>query len=236
VGQAYLPLNTTVNSSSYTAQGQVLSQVGTVIALQSGPLTDQFFLSFNQLGSATHATLPAMVVPQPILPGPTVADIGVRTFAEINSTLSMLTGVPTTDTAVAATYLAVQQQLPATSTLESFSSANQVGVAQLAIQYCNEAVKSPTYSAALFPGVSFSASTYPAATNAVTSALAARVLGNGSGSQFQGLPAASSVSDELNSLIGTLCTTSACNNQARAQAVTAAACAAAFGSADMLIK
>ena len=40
---------------------------------------------------------------------------------------------------------------------------------------------------------------------------------------------------ELNSLIGKLCTTSACNTPARVQAVTAAACAAAFGSADMLI-
>jgi hypothetical protein len=233
VGQAYLPLSTTVNASSYTSQGQVLSQVGTVIALQSGPLTDQFFLSFNQLGSATHVTVPATVVPQPILPAPAAADIGVRTFAEINSTLSVLTGVPTTDTAVAATYQSVQQQLPATSTLESFSAANQVGVAQLAIQYCNEAVNSPSYSAALFPGVTFNASTFTGAgTSAITSALAARVLGNGLASS----PAASTVTNELGNLITALCTTSACNNMARVQAVTAAACAAAFGSADMLIK
>ena len=40
---------------------------------------------------------------------------------------------------------------------------------------------------------------------------------------------------ELGSLIGNLCATSACNHTARVQAVTAAACAAAFGSADMLI-
>ncbi len=234
VGQAYLPLSTTINSTSYTSQGQVLSQVGTVIALQSGPLTDQFFLSFNQLGSATHVNVPAIVVPQPLLPGPTVADIGVRTFAEINSTLSILTGVPTTDTAVAATYLAVQQQLPPVSTLESFSSANQVGIAQLAISYCNEAVNSTAYSAALFPGVTFNASTYPGSSAAVSSALAAKVLGNGS--QLAGAPATSSVTNELNSLIGTLCTSSACSSTTRAQAVTAAACAAAFGSADMLIK
>jgi len=234
VGQAYLPLNTTVNSTSYTSQGQVLSQVGTVIALQSGPLTDQFFLSFNQLGSAAHVTVPATVVPQPILPGPAVADIGVRTFAEINSTLSVLTGVPTTDAAVTTTYQSVQQQLPAVYTLESFSSANQVGVAQLAIQYCNEAVNSPTYSAALFPGVTFNASTFSGAgTTAITSALAAKVLGNG---QLASSPAASTVTTELGNLITTLCTTSACDNTARVQAVTAAACAAAFGSADMLIK
>ncbi len=186
------------------------------------------------MGSATHVTVPAAVVAQPILPGPVAADIGVRTFAEINSTLSVLTGVPTTDTAVAATYQSVQQQLPATSTLESFSAANQVGVAQLAIQYCNEAVNSPSYSAALFPGVTFNASTFTGAgTSAITSALAAKVLGNG---QLASSPAASTVTNELGNLITALCSTSACNNMARVQAVTAAACAAAFGSADMLIK
>ena len=56
VGQAYIPLNTTVTAAKYTAQGELLSSIGTVIAIQSGPLTDQFFLSFDQLGSKTHVT------------------------------------------------------------------------------------------------------------------------------------------------------------------------------------
>ncbi len=80
-------------------------------------------------------------------PGPVVADIGVKTFAQVNSTLSVLTGVPTTDPNVSATYQAVQQQLPATPTLEAFSSANQVGIAQLAVQYCNVMVNNPSYFA-----------------------------------------------------------------------------------------
>ena len=40
---------------------------------------------------------------------------------------------------------------------------------------------------------------------------------------------------ELTNLINELCTTTACNTTARAQAVTAAACATAFGTAEMLI-
>jgi hypothetical protein len=40
---------------------------------------------------------------------------------------------------------------------------------------------------------------------------------------------------ELDKLISTLCTTTTCSTQARALAVTAAACATAFGSADMMI-
>ncbi|HEY3658641.1 MAG TPA: LamG domain-containing protein [Steroidobacteraceae bacterium] len=231
VGQAYIPLDTTVTAAKYTSQGEVLSTIGTVIAIQSGPLVDQFFLSFDQLGAATHVTTePTPVSAQPIDLAP-VAAIGVRTFAQINSSLSALTGVPTTQSAVFTTYQTVQQQLPAVSTLESFSSANQVGIAQLAIQYCNVAVNTPALAAQLLPGVTLNASTYPGGANQISSALAARVLGSGLSTQ----PAASTVVNELNTLIGTLCTTSPCNTTARTLAVTSAACAAALGSSDMLI-
>ena len=238
VGQAFIPLNTTITSANYTATGQVLSNIGTVIGLQSGPLTDQFFLTFDQLGSHTNVIVEPTPTAPPPAPGPLVADIGVRTFAQVNSTLSRLTGVPTTYSdatlgSVPQVYAAVQQQLPATPTLEAFSSANQVGVAQLAIQYCNIMVNNPTYSAPAFPGVSLTAGLFssPAGVNSVTSALAAKVLGSGLSSQ----PAASTVTTELGNLINTLCTTSACTTTARVQAVAAAACATAFGSADMLI-
>jgi hypothetical protein len=233
VGQAYIPLNTTVTSAAYTPQGEVLSNVGTVIGLQNGPLTDQFFLQFDQLGSHSNAIVDP--VPQtPALPlGPLVADVGVRTFASINSTLSVLTGVPTSNASVAATYLAVQQQLPSLPTLEGFSAADQVGIAQLAIQYCNVMVNTPSYAAQVLPGVVFGPTLFSsqAGINSVTSALASRVLGSGLSSS----PAPSTVTTELGTLIGNLCSTSACNNTARVQAVTAAVCAAAFGSADMLI-
>jgi Concanavalin A-like lectin/glucanases superfamily len=238
VGQAYSTLNTTVTSANYKATGELLSSVGTVIAIQSGPLTDQFFLSFDQLGAKTHVTTEA--APFPIAPvnlAP-VAAVGVRTFAQINSSLSALTGVATTNSAVMQTYTTVQQQLPSDPTLESFSSANQVGVAQLAIQYCNVAVTTPALLQKLLPGVTLSGSLYStqAGIDSVTSALAARVLGTGLSTQ----PLANTLtgaSGELDKMIVKLCTgTVPCaNNVARVTSVTAAACAAALGSADMLI-
>jgi hypothetical protein len=233
VGQAYIPLNTTVTAANYTQQGEVLSNIGTVIGLQNGPLTDQFFLTFDQLGTKSNVVVEPTPVAPPAPLGPVVADIGVRTFAEVNSTLSVLTGVPASQSAVATTYQAVQQQLPPTPTLESFSSADQVGVAQLAIQYCNVMVNTPSLAAQVLPGVTFSSSLFatPAGINSVTSALAARVLGSG----LTSAPAASTVTTELGNLINTLCATTACSTTARVQAVTSAACAAAFGSADMLI-
>jgi len=245
VGQAFIPMNATVTAAGYTAQGEVLSNIGTVIGLQSGPLTDQFFLTFDQLGSQTHVVVEPTPTPPPFAPGPIVADIGVRTFAQINSTLSRLTGVPTTNPAVSSTYLAVQQQLPANPTLEGFSSSNQIGVAQLAIQYCNAAVNSPTLQPQVY-GTTLTANQFTSAggTNVVTSALAARVLGSGLNSQ----PAASTLTGpysaatpttlgtgELTHLIAQLCSDNNCNSLPGTYAVAAAACATALGSADMLI-
>src|SRR6204780_3626118 len=83
-GQAYIPLSTTISASNYTAQGTVLSNIGTVIGLQSGPLTDQFFLTFDKLGSQSHVVVEPTPTPPPFAPGPVVADIGVRTFAQVN--------------------------------------------------------------------------------------------------------------------------------------------------------
>ncbi|HEY4445988.1 MAG TPA: LamG domain-containing protein [Steroidobacteraceae bacterium] len=232
VGQAYIPLNATVSSANFTAHGAVLSTIGTVIGLQSGPLTDQFFLTFDQLGSHSNVVVEPTPTAPPPAPGPVVADVGVRTFAQVNSTLSQLTGVPTTNATVNATYLAVQQQLPSNPTLEGFSSSNQIGIAQLAIQYCNVAVNTPALQSQLF-GTNLTASqfTTPTGINTVTTALASRVLGTGLKSQ----PDPTTVTNELSSLIGKLCQTNSCLTSAGTYAVAAAACATAFGSADMLI-
>src|SRR5450631_583387 len=208
VGQAYIPLNTTVTAARYTATGEVLSTVGTVIGLQSGPLTDQFFLTFDQLGSQTHVVVEPTPATPPFAPGPVAADIGVRTFAQVNSTLSQLTGVPVDNPAVSATYRAVQQQLPSNPTLEGFSSSNQIGVAQLAIQYCNAMVNSPTLQPLLY-GTTLSATQFLSGggISTVTNALAARVLGSASNSQ----PLPATITGELGTLIGKLCTTNSCS-------------------------
>ena len=231
VGQAYIPLNTTVTAANYN-QGEVLSNIGTVIGLQGGPQTDQFFLTFDRLGSHTNVVVEATPTAPGPAPGPVASDIGVKTFAQINSTLSKLTGVPITNSTVNGTYLAVQQQLPPTPTIEAFSSANQVGVAQLAIQYCNVAVNTPSLQAALF-GAPLTASQFTTqpGIDSVTSAIANKVLGTGLHSQ----PAASAVTTELSTLIHTLCTTNSCTTTQGTNAVAAAACATAFGSAEMMI-
>jgi Concanavalin A-like lectin/glucanases superfamily len=251
VGQAYSPLNTTITAANYSAtSGEVLSSVGTVIGLEAGPLTDQFFLQFDTLGTGSDVIVDASPCPPgqasclaPLTLGTPMADVGVRSFAQINSTFSQLTGVPTSNAAVAATYsgsAGVQQQLPAVNTLEAFSSADQVGVAQLAVQYCNQVMTSTTaptaatLQAKVFPGVTFNGSTYPAQTSAVANDLATLAVGSGS---LASQPAASTVATEVTNLIGVLCngSTPCTGNSSRVTAVTIAACAAALGNADVLI-
>jgi hypothetical protein len=245
VGQAYIPLNTTITAANYTSAGEVLSNVGTVIGLESGPAADQFFLQFDLLGTQHDAIVDASPCPagttvctQTLVLGAPAADVGVRTFAQVNSTFSQLTGVPTSNSSVVTTYQSVQQQLPAVSTLEAYSAANQVGVAQLAVQYCNQVMTGPTAAALqqkLFPGVTFSAGLFSSTNgiNSVSGPLANLAVGGGG---LASQPAASSVQTELNNLIGILCTGSTpCTTAARVQAVTTAACAVALGNADVLI-
>ena len=67
----------------------------------------------------------------------------------------------------------------------------------------------------------------------MTGPLAAAAVGNGA---LTSMPAAGTVSTELNNLIGVLCSgSSPCTSTARVQAVTSAACAAALGNAEVLI-
>jgi hypothetical protein len=259
VGQAYTPLNTNITAAGYTAQGEVLSTVGTVIGLESGPLTDQFFLQFDQLGTASDVIVDESPCPvgqntcmQALNLGPVTADMGVRTFAQVNSTFSQLTGIATSNPSVVSTYQSVQQQLPAINTLEAYSSADQVGVAQLAVQYCQQVMGTPTILATVFPGITFSGSTFSTVTaNGVDAAgntkytasgqaaqviadLAALSVGNGTLNQQ---PTTATVTAELTNLVGNLCSgSSGCNgNSSRVVNVTIGACAAALGNADVLI-
>ena len=154
VSQAYANLNTAITDASYDpATGQALSNLGTIIGLEKGPASDEFFLTFELLGAQTNV----VTEPTPLAPTPTdlpqAADIGVRTFDEINLTMSNITTVPTTNSAVASTYALVKTQLPTIEDIATFSAAHEVGVAQLAIQYCDALVENAALRTAYFGAV-----------------------------------------------------------------------------------
>src|SRR5690606_25525100 len=95
VGQAYRMLDTAITDSNYSAAtGQTLSTVGTIIPIEQGPQSDEFFLCFDQLGARSNVCSEfAPAVPRPPLLVPRPSDIGVRTFDQINATMASITGV-----------------------------------------------------------------------------------------------------------------------------------------------
>jgi hypothetical protein len=158
VGQAYRNLNTAVTDAEYTATGQTLSDLGTIIALEKGPESDEFFLTFEVLGNNVNV----VTEPAPLPPGlppllPATSDIGLRTFDEINATMSQITGVGATRTGVKTTFDAIKQQLPSVENIEGFLSAHQMAISQLAIEYCNALVEDNALRTDFFGSFAFTA-------------------------------------------------------------------------------
>ena len=216
VGQAYIPLNTTITAANYTAARGCALAGGNGDRAREWPADRPVLPAIRCARHPEKRDRRGHPAAGDSGPGPPMADVGVRTFAQVNSTLSRLTGVPTNNTSVVSTYQNVQQQLPAINTLEAYSSANQVGVAQLAVQYCAQVMASPALQSAMFPGVNFSnPNLLPGSSSSITGPLAQLAVGGGS---LASQPAAATVSTELNNLIGILCSGSApCNNTARVQ-------------------
>ncbi|MGI9308058.1 MAG: LamG domain-containing protein [Gammaproteobacteria bacterium] len=158
-GQAFANLNVTVNPTDYDVDldQQVLSPLGTIIALEKGPASDEFFLTFEEFNGETNAftDITPTVPSDPTGPGSPSSDIGVRTFEEINSTISAITGVPVTNNAVRLVYDDYLQQLPTVEAIDAFLPSHQMAIAQLAMTSCSELVDSnPGY----FSGFNFSQS------------------------------------------------------------------------------
>jgi cytochrome c553 len=244
VGQSYIPLNTTVTTANYSStSGQLLSGVGAVIALQNGPASDQFFLSFAQIGSQTHVyTDPTYAVPAPV-PGPQAPDMGVRTFERLTQTMAKLTGVPMIDTNVSTVYASVVSALPPVPDLTAFSAANQTAISQLAIAYCSEMVNTrgtavfgagfdPTQGGSYFAGPINSNSNR----DAVINALYTNLVGGTTTANLATQPSFASVQAELDGLITNLTPANYANTPNRSGVVTKAACAALLGSASTLVQ
>ena len=98
--------------------------------------------------SSTPAVTPAKIY---------LADVGVKSFLQINATMSVLTGVPKSRDSVAAEFDKVKSQLPTTNDAASFSGTSQGAIAKLAIAYCDAAIEDAALRANLIPGFNFAA-------------------------------------------------------------------------------
>lgn len=243
VGQVFANLDTQISASAMVDGRQTLSTLGTIVEMKQGPEQDQFFLTFDQIGSNRYSRTP-VVVPPPAVPAdiPGQAHIGLRNFAEINATLSAMTGVSKTNTAVKATYTKVEQQLPTLTNIEGFLAAQQMGITQLAVSYCNALVNDTSLRASYFSGFNFGASAATAfdtnGRNQIIDPLLKNLLaGNiASGGNLSNQASPAEIRAELNNLINrmTACGSGCASN--RTATTVKATCAAAMGSAIMLLQ
>lgn len=200
ISQSYANLDDTLDYTQFGPLGQPLAAIGAVIPLERGPADDEFFLTFDLLGTETYARTddPPLVITETDLPP--AQRIGVRTFDEINATMSAVTGVSTEEFFVDTTFQNLRQSLPAIEDPSAFLSSHQVAVAQLAIEYCNALIEDQgTISTAVyFPGFDFDeapglAFDTPAERDALIDPLIDNIIGIGITTQ----PAAVDVADEL---------------------------------------
>jgi len=247
VGQAWANLSATIGGDYTPGEGQPLSRLGSIITLDKGPQSDEFFLTFERLGSETFTRVepvpaapaaPADLEPQP--------RIGLRRFEQIHAALSRATGVSRAHPDIVETWEKVKRQLPVESDIQGFLAAQQMGITQLAVKYCSTLVDSSARSS-YFPGFDFSAPVSSAFDSQAKRAqvidpLLENLLGHemtwphdGSHSQLAAAPDLADVETELNNLIDTMenCSGSACDG--RTGTTVKAVCAAAMGSAMILI-
>lgn len=241
IGQAFKNIDINLNDTDYEAENgqQSLSRLGTIIALETGPNTDEFFLSFEQIGSFSNviveAVPPTPPAPQDEEPAP---EIGLKTFDEINVSMSVLTGVSKTNTNISATFNTVKQQLPTVESISGFLSAHQMAVTQLSIKYCDALVEDSTLRGEFFPDFVFTTSANTAFDETGKNFIINPLLEHFVGSSLTSQPSDAAVSNELSSLIDTLTACSADSSCAdeRTEIVVKATCAAVLGSAITLIQ
>ncbi len=236
-GQAYANINRSFTTDDSITEPVPLSPLGTIIALEKGASNDEFFLSFEQLGEHNNVVLPAtFITPDATFSDNDSAKIGMRNFAQIHASMSVLTGVNKDTEKVATTYQLVKQQLPTLTNIETFISAQQMAITQLAIAYCDTAIEDDNIRNTWLPDINFNQTPDIAFDLVGRANLLNPLLDQLMPSTLSSQPDKASVYAELDSLITRLASCgSNCNNE-RSKTIAKASCAAVLASAVMLVQ
>jgi hypothetical protein len=254
VGQSFAHVAKKISSAYTAGAGESIADLGAVLPLEKGPNSDEFFLTFDTIGSNTF-NRPPPVTPPPPPPTdlPPVSAIGVRTFDRISASMAAITNVSENtgavgagDLGVQATFGGIRQSLPAIPDIQAVLASHQVAIAQLAIEFCNALIEDPTKRGAMFPGFDFTAvpsTVYPASENLLFNPLLDRMLGV---TQLASQPDKNVVRTELHNMVngypgdptrvGLLNSAGVTNDQVRTRAIAKAVCSSVVGSAPMLVQ
>ncbi|WP_231732950.1 MULTISPECIES: LamG domain-containing protein [Colwellia] len=236
-GQAYANISLTFTSDDSLAEPVPLSPLGTIIALEKGANNDEFFLTFEQLGEHSNVVLPALfITPEASFSDTNSAKIGLRNFAQINASMSVLTGVNKNALKVATTYQLVKQQLPTLTNIETFISAQQMAITQLAIAYCDTAIEDDNIRNNWFTEVDFSKTPDIAFDTVGRGNLLNPLLDQLMPSTLTTQPDKALVYTELDNLISRLGICASSCSAERSKTIAKATCAAVLASAVMLVQ
>jgi len=160
IGQAFVNIDTPV-SGQFGNPYQSLSSIGSIIPLENGPDQDVFFLAFDDIEGQSGLRDDGISRSfSQLLTGEQSSDIAIRTFDEINATLSVLTGIPVSSTnisevtgkTVAETFGTVRRALPGVADFNACMSSHQMAATQLTAAYCDALVQDVSRREAIFPG------------------------------------------------------------------------------------
>ena len=154
---------------------------------------------------------------------------GIRNFAEISATMSKLTGIPTSNSSIQTVYERVHQAMPVQPKIAGFISSQQMGITQLAFEYCKVLVEDSTARSAFWPGFPWGTNKSTAFNNRalVIDPLVEKMVGLNLPTQ----PDTTEVENEIDYLLGRLISGSGDTN-----AIMKGACASTLGSAAMLVQ
>lgn len=236
VGQAFQNVFVTINDVDYAAAGrQSISRLGTVIPLEKGPALDEFFLTFEVLGTSMNVVVEASPTPPPPpVDVPRDPNIGIRNFAEINYTMSMMTGIPVSNPDIQDTYNRVHQAMPVQTKLIGFISSQQMGITQLAIEYCNTLVDDNTRRTAYWPNFNWNEGLNTAFD--VRAEVLDPLVTNMVGININTQPNIIALQGEVNALITRLMNCGGSCESDRVERIMKGACASVLGSAAMLVQ
>ncbi|NMP30590.1 LamG domain-containing protein [Thalassotalea sp. M1531] len=236
-GQAYANLDLTINGGQSLATPMSLSSLGTIIGLEKGASQDEFFLAFEQIGEHTNVSVPGeFISPDEVPSSSETAQIGLRNFAEINHTMSSLTGVNQANSKVFDTYQLVKRQLPSIENIETFISAQQMGVTQLAIAYCDSAIEDTNIRNSWFPDVDFNQPPANALSAAERGNLLNPLINRMIPLNLANQPDTSDVYNELDSLVTRLSVCDGACSAERTRTIAKASCAAVLASAVVVVQ
>lgn len=219
-GQAYINLDSTLNAGEFDASTgkQMLSNIGTIIALQKGAGNDEFFLTFEDLDGNQNVRVPGvcggtLTCTTTVVDGSPAPEVGLRTFEEILHSMSAMTGIDPYQTVrfpkVLKTYYeetagvvtGIKQQLPSAESVNGFLPAHEMAVAQLAIAYCDALVDDVPLRDSFFGTFAFGSpvdTAFPGITekNQIVDALYDKMIGIG-GTALNNMPSRTEISTEL---------------------------------------